>query len=105
MVIWRGRHVPDLANLNPDELASYWSEVAIAGRALHAVFEPAQLNYLIFGNNVPHLHTHVLPRYVDDSSPGMPLDPFMERPVDPEVFQDQIARLRSEIAAQDDSGT
>jgi diadenosine tetraphosphate (Ap4A) HIT family hydrolase len=94
LVIWRGRHVPDLADLAPEELAGYWSDVATVGRALHAVYEPAHLNYLIFGNNVPHLHTYVLPRYLDDSSPGMPLDPFVEHPVDPADFEAQLARLR-----------
>jgi diadenosine tetraphosphate (Ap4A) HIT family hydrolase len=28
---------------------------------------------LALGNTVPHLHTHVVPRYQDDPAPGRPL--------------------------------
>jgi len=26
----------------------------------------------MLGNSLPHLHTHVVPRYLDDGSPGKP---------------------------------
>ena len=55
MAVWRGRHVPDLIELIGEEVTDYWREVAMAGRALYAVFDPAQINYLTYGNSVPHL--------------------------------------------------
>ena len=35
-------------------------------------YTPAKLNLMTLGNELPHLHTHVVPRYVDDSEPGRP---------------------------------
>jgi diadenosine tetraphosphate (Ap4A) HIT family hydrolase len=32
-----------------------------------------KVNYMLLGNSVPHLHTHVFPRYPDDPAPGGPL--------------------------------
>jgi diadenosine tetraphosphate (Ap4A) HIT family hydrolase len=40
---------------------------------VQALFDPVKLNYLTLGNTVPHLHTHVLPRYRDDPAPGGPI--------------------------------
>ena len=31
----------------------------------------------MLGNSLPHLHTHVIPRYADDPKPGWPF-PFPE---------------------------
>jgi diadenosine tetraphosphate (Ap4A) HIT family hydrolase len=30
-------------------------------------------NYELLGNAVPHLHTHLVPRYIDDIAPGRPM--------------------------------
>lgn len=30
------------------------------------------MNFEMLGNSLPHLHTHVVPRYLDDGEPGRP---------------------------------
>jgi hypothetical protein len=30
------------------------------------------MNFEMLGNSLPHLHTHVVPRYLDDGEPGQP---------------------------------
>jgi len=72
-VLFRGRHVPDPVDLQPDELVSFWSDVRIAVAAIQAVFSPCHVNYQMLGNATPHVHVHVVPRYLDDPSPGLPL--------------------------------
>jgi diadenosine tetraphosphate (Ap4A) HIT family hydrolase len=37
-------------------------------------------NYETLGTAVPHLHTHVMPRYADDPRPGFPFPHPAERP-------------------------
>ena len=39
-----------------------------AGRSSRSC-EPVKMNYNLLGNSVPHLHTHVVPRYADDPKP------------------------------------
>ena len=63
IVIWRGRHVAEPTELDPEEAAAYWRELLRVGRALEERFEPVKLNYELLGNSLPHLHTHVMPRY------------------------------------------
>ena len=69
---WRGRHVAEPTELTADEAAQYWLEVLQVGRAIEAAFGPVKMNYETLGNAVPHLHTHVMPRYADDPRPGFP---------------------------------
>ena len=73
VVVWRHGHVAEPGDLAPVQASRYWAEVLAAGRAVQARFAPVKLNYLTLGNTVPHLHTHVLPRYQDDPAPGGPI--------------------------------
>jgi hypothetical protein len=58
-----------------------------ASRAIAAAFAPAKLNYDILGNAVPHLHTHIAPRYADDPRPGWPFPfPGTEPPMPEDQF-------------------
>ena len=74
IVVWRGRHVADPADLTEDEARAYQTEVLTVARALRRHFAPAQVNYLTLGNQLPHLHTNVVLRYLDDPAPGGTVD-------------------------------
>jgi diadenosine tetraphosphate (Ap4A) HIT family hydrolase len=89
VVIWRGRHVAEPTELEPDEATAYWLEVLRVGRALEEHLQPVKLNYDVLGNSLPHLHTHVIPRYAEDPRPGWPF-PFPEGdpPPHPELRRD-----------------
>jgi diadenosine tetraphosphate (Ap4A) HIT family hydrolase len=93
VVVFRGRHVTDLGDLTAEELAQYWRDIQHVSRAVQAVFDPCHVNYLSLGNQSPHLHVHIVPRYLDDAAPGMPL-PWAPVPVPEAAFAEQFARLR-----------
>ena len=70
--------------------------------AVRARFDPVKLNYLTLGNIVPHLHTHVVPRYRDDPAPGGPIEwaqIFSPAPVPEAELQRQAAGLRVLLAS------
>ncbi len=72
VVIWRGRHVTEPTELTGAEAAGYWSEVLTVARALIGRYRPVKMNYETLGNSLPHLHTHLIPRFPDDPRPGQP---------------------------------
>jgi diadenosine tetraphosphate (Ap4A) HIT family hydrolase len=97
VVVWRHGHVAEPTELGPREACGYWQEVLAVGRALWTRFDPVKVNYLTLGNTVPHLHTHVVPRYHDDPAPGGPLEWAQISAPDPvpdAVLHDQAAALR-----------
>lgn len=73
VAVWNRGHVVEPTDLSSEEAVGYWLEVLIAGRAIKERFRPAKLNLLTLGNGAPHLHTHILPRYLDDPAPHRPL--------------------------------
>jgi diadenosine tetraphosphate (Ap4A) HIT family hydrolase len=94
IVIWHGRHVVEPTQLDPNEATVFWRELLEVGRAIEATFQPIKLNYNLLGNEVPHLHAHVVPRYADDPRPGWPF-PFPEDGA-PDIPED---RFRTDLEA------
>jgi diadenosine tetraphosphate (Ap4A) HIT family hydrolase len=97
VVIWRGHHVAEPTELEDEEAAQYWREVLHVGRAVEAHLRPVKLNYDLLGNSLPHLHTHVIPRYADDPRPGWPF-PFPDGepgPMDEEELRRDADALRA----------
>lgn len=97
VVTWRGRHVADPTMLLPDEFARYWADVTVVARAIEAVYAPCHLNFQMLGNLMPHVHTHVIARYVDDEAPGAPIDPVGDVPLGEAELAAQIASLQAAI--------
>ena len=95
-VVFRGRHVANPTELGPEETLAFWSAVGVATRAIEALFRPCHFNYQILGNAVPHVHVHIVPRYLTDPAPGRPLGDAAwgsAAPVPPQVLRQQVAGL------------
>jgi diadenosine tetraphosphate (Ap4A) HIT family hydrolase len=60
------RHACELSQLPPPERQAYVEEMMTLARALETGFQPRKLNYELLGNQVPHLHWHLFPRYAHD---------------------------------------
>jgi diadenosine tetraphosphate (Ap4A) HIT family hydrolase len=98
IVAWRHGHVAEPTDLDPGQAGQYWAEVVATGRAVQALFDPVKMNYMTLGNTVPHLHTHVLPRYRDDPAPGGPIawqEIFSPDPLPDAELHRQAADLRA----------
>ena len=63
------RHATELYDLTRDERARVMDEVSDVARALKLAFDARKVNYALFGNLVPHLHWHVIPRLAGDPAP------------------------------------
>jgi diadenosine tetraphosphate (Ap4A) HIT family hydrolase len=92
-VVFRGRHVADFTDLSTSELTDYSQDIQDVGMMIERVFRPCHMNYLLLGNIVPHLHVHVVPRYLDDPAPERPL-PWDPSPVPDAIFAKQFQQLR-----------
>jgi diadenosine tetraphosphate (Ap4A) HIT family hydrolase len=60
------RHAAELSQLDDAERHAYLQEMCTLARALENAFRPRKLNYELLGNQVPHLHWHLFPRYAAD---------------------------------------
>ncbi len=96
LVIWRGRHVSEPTELDEAEAAGYWAEVLAVARALIEVYQPLKMNYETLGNSLPHLHTHLVPRFTDDPRPGQPF-PLTALQPDRRIPEDRLLAEAAEL--------
>jgi diadenosine tetraphosphate (Ap4A) HIT family hydrolase len=60
------RHVREMTDLDAAERARLMTVVFGVEAALRECVRPEKMNLASFGNVVPHLHWHVIPRFRDD---------------------------------------
>lgn len=61
------RHVQEMTDLPPAERMHLMQAVFAVEAALHELMHPDKINLASLGNQVPHLHWHVIPRFTDDA--------------------------------------
>ncbi|WP_341668009.1 HIT family protein [Alcaligenes sp. SDU_A2] len=64
-VIWH-EHSAEMTDLSPTQRQHLMDAVYIVEEALRAHLQPIKVNLAQFGNQVPHLHWHLIPRWRDD---------------------------------------
>ncbi|HEU4684550.1 MAG TPA: HIT family protein [Nitrospira sp.] len=67
------RHATELFQLTAAERASLIEEVTLIAKVLAQVFEAHKMNYELLGNQLPHIHWHVIPRSRHDPAPLSPV--------------------------------
>ncbi len=66
-VIWQA-HVKEMTDLASTQRLHLMRVVFAVEHAVRTVMCPDKINLASLGNQVPHLHWHVVPRYRDDAS-------------------------------------
>lgn len=97
VVVALKRHACELFELDPEELAGFWADVARVAGALERICKPVKLDYLVMGHMCPHVHCHVLALGADHD-PSIPGTDLLGRvaPLDGVSF----ASLRAALSAQ-----
>jgi diadenosine tetraphosphate (Ap4A) HIT family hydrolase len=90
------RHATELSQLSDAERRAYLDEMCIFARAIEEAFRPHKLNYELLGNQVPHLHWHLFPRYSNDPDSLKPVWLALDR-----AERDHYERSRLQIGPTD----
>lgn len=61
------RHVREMTDLTPVERSYIMHAVFTVEQVLRDLMQPDKINLASLGNQVPHLHWHVIPRFTDDA--------------------------------------
>ena len=59
-------HRKEMTDLTEVERVRLMMTVFVVERVLRELLEPEKINLASFGNMVPHLHWHIIPRFADD---------------------------------------
>ena len=64
-VVWNA-HVREMTDLEEPQRQYLMGVVFVLEQALRNLLNPAKINLASLGNQTPHLHWHVIPRFQDD---------------------------------------
>ena len=67
------RHATELFELPVGERGAHLEEVSRVAEAIARALRPVKMNYELLGNQVPHIHWHLVPR--------LPTDPDLRSPI------------------------
>lgn len=65
-VIWQ-EHIAEMTQLPPKGRNVLMEAVWLVEQVQRQILQPDKINLAQFGNMVPHLHWHIIPRWADDS--------------------------------------
>ncbi|MEX3526586.1 MAG: HIT family protein [Burkholderia sp.] len=71
-VIWQ-THVAEFSDLDLADRSHLMLVVAAVERAVRRVMQPDKVNLASLGNQVPHVHWHVIPRFSNDAHFPQPI--------------------------------
>ena len=66
-------HRTELFQLTQKERGTLMEEVSCVGEGLAKIFDVGKINSELLGNQVPHIHWHVIPRLKSDPDPLNPV--------------------------------
>ncbi len=78
-------HKRELFELTQVEREAFIEDVANAANALQGAFDPAKVNYAIYGDLVSHLHFHIVPKYENGEEWG---EAFVNAPQEKKLLSD-----------------
>lgn len=64
-IVALNEHETEFFHLSQDKQDAYMRDVAQAAAAIEKAFQPDKVNYGAFGDTMPHVHFHVVPKYKD----------------------------------------
>ncbi len=65
-VIWQ-KHIKEMTDLAEPDRDHFMAVVFVVEQVLRTLMKPDKINLASLGNQVPHLHWHIIPRFADDA--------------------------------------
>lgn len=91
-------HKTEYFQMNDSERNAFFEAVARTAEAIDKVFHPNKINYATFGDLVPHVHVHLVPKYEGGLQWGSPFDDSVEKKLLTESeYAEMIDKLRNAL--------
>jgi diadenosine tetraphosphate (Ap4A) HIT family hydrolase len=98
-VIWNA-HVKEMTDLRAADRAHLMEVVFAVETTLREVMAPHKVNLASLGNLTPHLHWHVIPRYLDDPHFPLPIWAGQQRAAPHTAVVELASRLAPALRAR-----
>ncbi|MEC0092225.1 HIT family protein [Paenibacillus macquariensis] len=98
-VVALNEHQKELFHLSQEVQDDYMRDVAQVARAVEQAFSADKINYGAFGDNMPHVHFHIVPKQKNGPEWGtmFEMNPSANKQLTKEEYQDIIDQIKSHL--------
>lgn len=97
-LIWQ-QHQPEMSDLSVDDRHYLWQTLNVLEEGMREHFQPVKVNLASLGNQVPHLHWHVIGRWPSDPQFPGSVWSAVQRPADSPEHRAVMARVHEALPA------
>lgn len=98
VIVCLNEHKTEYFQLEEQQRNQFFKEVAATAEAVQNLYSPDKINYATFGDGVPHVHIHMVPKYKDGLNWGQPFDDSLPKTLlTDEEYKEMISNLKEEI--------
>ena len=92
-------HYKELFHLSQEMQDAYMRDVAQVAHAVEQAFAADKINYGAFGDTMPHVHFHIVPKYKDGAEWGkmFEMNPSDNKRLTEHEYQDMIEQIKSHL--------
>jgi diadenosine tetraphosphate (Ap4A) HIT family hydrolase len=98
-IVALNEHHHEFFHLSQEMQDAYMRDVAQAASAIERAFSPDKINYGAFGDTMPHVHFHVVPKYKDGYTWGkmFEMNPADNKQLSEQEYEDIIDQLKAHL--------
>ena len=97
-VVALNSHKTEYFQMDEAERNAFFAAVSATAKAIDTVYHPDKINYATFGDLVPHIHVHIVPKYRGGLQWGQPFDDAAPRKLlEQSEYDAAVERLRSAL--------
>ena len=90
-------HKTEYFQLTPEANAGFFAEVSLTAKAIQNIFNPDKINYATFGDLVPHVHFHIVPKYRDKAHWGGPFKDEPKETLSDAEYSEMVEKIKTEV--------
>ncbi|MBE6904789.1 MAG: HIT family protein [Ruminococcaceae bacterium] len=92
-------HKTEYFQMTAEQNAGYFAEVSLTAQIIQNIYHPDKINYATFGDMVPHVHVHLVPKYQDGLQWGEAFhDDVPKETLTDMDYQKIVEKLQTEFA-------
>jgi diadenosine tetraphosphate (Ap4A) HIT family hydrolase len=98
-IVALNEHQKEFFHMPQDMQDAYMRDVAQAAKAVETAFSPDKINYGAFGDTMPHVHFHIVPKYEGGATWGkmFEMNPVENKHLIDEEYQEIIQQLKAAL--------
>lgn len=97
-IVALNRHDTELFNLSPEERNAYIADVSRAAKAIFKAFNVSKMNYGTYGDTMPHVHMHLVPKYEGGENWGSTFEMNPKKTyLSEEEYQEVINKIKANL--------